>query len=117
MTQLIASYELAIGCENTASIIPLPGHVPGSFCLEKPMSEMTLIVPNEWVTEDKLVEITGLRPGTIERARKNCWMVGREYLHISPDGVPKKNSECMYNRKAVDQWVESLRKNQPGARQ
>ena len=28
------------------------------------MSEMTLIVPNDWVTEEKLVEITGLRPGT-----------------------------------------------------
>ncbi|VFS33942.1 Putative excisionase (DUF1233) [Enterobacter cancerogenus] len=26
------------------------------------MSEMTLIVPNDWVTEEKLVEITGLRP-------------------------------------------------------
>lgn len=74
------------------------------------MSEMTLIVPNDWVTEEKLVEITGLRPGTIERARKKCWMVGREYLHVSPDGVPKKNSECMYNRKAVDQWVESMSK-------
>ncbi|EPS3437376.1 excisionase family protein [Enterobacter mori] len=60
---------------------------------------------------------TGLRPGTIERARKKCWMVGREYLHVSPDGVPKKNSECMYNRKAVDQWVESMSKKQPGARQ
>lgn len=81
------------------------------------MSEMTLIVPNDWVTEEKLVEITGLRPGTIERARKKCWMVGREYLHVSPDGVPKKNSECMYNRKAVDQWVESMAKKQPGARQ
>ena len=67
--------------------------------------------------EEKLVEITGLRPGTIERARKKCWMVGREYLHVSPDGVPKKNSECMYNRKAVDQWVESMSKKQPGARQ
>lgn len=75
------------------------------------MSEMTLIVPNDWVTEEKLVEITGLRPGTIERARKKCWMVGREYLHVSPDGVPKKNSECMYNRKAVDQWVESMSEN------
>ncbi|MCL8186457.1 excisionase family protein [Enterobacter hormaechei subsp. steigerwaltii] len=27
---------------------------------------MTLIVPNDWVTQEKLVEITGLRPGTIE---------------------------------------------------
>ena len=117
MTQLIASYELAIGCENTASIIPFTRPGAGFFLLGEPMSEITFIVPNDWVTEDKLVEITGLRPGTIEAARKKSWMVGREYIHISPDGVPKKNSECMYNRKAVDQWVESLRKNQPGARQ
>jgi hypothetical protein len=46
------------------------------------MSEMTLIVPNDWVTQEKLVEITGLRPGTIEAARKKSWMVGREYLHV-----------------------------------
>jgi hypothetical protein len=81
------------------------------------MSEMTFIVPNDWVTQEKLVEITGLRPGTIDAARKKSWMVGREYLHVAPDGNPKENSECMYNRKAVDQWVESLSKKQPGARQ
>lgn len=34
------------------------------------MSEMTLIVPNDWVTEEKLVEITGLRPGTIDGPAK-----------------------------------------------
>lgn len=117
MTQLIASYELAIGCECTATLSLLPSIVRAFFCLEIPMSEMTLIVLNDWVTQEKLVEITGLRPGTIERARKNCWMVGREYLHVSPDGVPKKNSECMYNRKAVDQWVENMSKKQSGARQ
>lgn len=44
------------------------------------MSEITLIVPNDWVAEDKLVEITGLRPGTIEAARKKSWMVGRGWL-------------------------------------
>jgi hypothetical protein len=54
------------------------------------MSEMTLIVPNDWVTEEKLVEITGLRPGTIERARKKCWMVGREYLHVSRTASQRK---------------------------
>ncbi|CDZ82902.1 MULTISPECIES: excisionase family protein [Citrobacter] len=81
------------------------------------MSEMTLIVPNDWVTEKKLIEITGLRPGTIEAARRNSWLVGREYVHVAPDGNPKENSECMYNRKAIDLWVESLKKKQPGARQ
>ncbi|MDE7917993.1 excisionase family protein, partial [Enterobacter kobei] len=50
------------------------------------------------------------------RARKESWMLGREYLHISPDGNPKPSSECMYNRKAVDQWIEAQKKNQPGAK-
>lgn len=80
------------------------------------MNDLSLVVPNEWVTEQKLTELTGLRPGTIEAARKKSWLVGREYLHIAPDGEPKPNSECMYNRKAIDQWVESFRKKQPGAR-
>lgn len=47
------------------------------------MSEMTLIVPNDWVTQDKLVEITGLRPGTIEAARKK-----------STDGWARISSRC-----------------------
>lgn len=81
------------------------------------MSEISFITPNEWVTEQKLIELTGLRPGTIEAARKKSWLLGREYLHVSPDGVPKPTSECMYNRKAIDQWVDSLKKRQPGARQ
>ncbi|WP_312385068.1 excisionase family protein [Atlantibacter subterraneus] len=81
------------------------------------MSEISFITPNEWVTEQKLIELTGLRPGTIEAARRKSWLLGREYLHVSPDGVPKPTSECMYNRKAIDQWVDSLKKRQPGARQ
>lgn len=31
MTQLIASYELAIGCESTATLSLLPGPAPGFF--------------------------------------------------------------------------------------
>lgn len=31
MTQLIASYELAIGCESTAPLSLLPGPAPGFF--------------------------------------------------------------------------------------
>lgn len=35
MTQLIASYELAIGCESTAQLSPiLPGPAPGALFLE-----------------------------------------------------------------------------------
>ncbi|WP_370556697.1 excisionase family protein [Edwardsiella tarda] len=62
------------------------------------------------------MEITGLRSGTIIRARKESWLVGREYVHISPDGIPKDNSECMYNRHAIDRWVASMASRQPGAR-
>ncbi|QPR15327.1 excisionase family protein [Escherichia coli] len=60
-----------------------------------------------------LIAITGLKPGTILRARKECWMVGREYIHVSPDGNPKPSSECMYNRKAIDAWVASMKNKQP----
>ncbi|MBA7732102.1 excisionase family protein [Enterobacter roggenkampii] len=81
------------------------------------MSEIIQIVPSDWVTEDLLVKMTGLRPGTIARTRKKSWLCGREYVHMSPDSIPKENSECLYNHKAIDQWVESLKKKQPGARQ
>ena len=81
------------------------------------MSEMIQIVPSDWVTEDLLVKMTGLRPGTIASARKKSWLCGREYVHMSPDSIPKENSECLYNHKAIDQWVESLKRKQPGARQ
>lgn len=79
------------------------------------MSNVIQLAPNEWVCESVLIAVTGLKPGTITRARKESWMLGREYLHISPDGNPKPSSECMYNRKAVDQWIEAQKKNQPGA--
>ncbi|EHL2771760.1 excisionase family protein [Salmonella enterica subsp. enterica serovar Hvittingfoss] len=79
------------------------------------MSNVIQLAPNEWVCESVLIAVTGLKPGTIARARKESWMLGREYLHISPDGNPKPSSECMYNRKAVDQWIEAQKKNQPGA--
>ncbi|MEZ2378923.1 excisionase family protein [Enterobacter sp. RCC_40] len=71
------------------------------------------VVPNKWVTESLLIIVTGLRPGTIERARKQSWLVGREYLHIAPDGIPKENSECMYNLEAINRWIEGQAKRQP----
>lgn len=79
------------------------------------MSEILQLVPNEWVTEKVLIAVTGLKPGTILRARKESWLVGREYIHVSPDGNPKPSSECMYNRKAVDAWIASQARKQPGA--
>lgn len=78
------------------------------------MSNVILLAPNEWVCESVLIAVTGLKSGTILRARKESWMVGREYIHVSPDGNPKPTSECMYNRKAVDAWIASQANKQPG---
>lgn len=41
MTQLIASYELAIGCECTATLSPICPVRRASFCLEKTMKYTT----------------------------------------------------------------------------
>ncbi|ELY3757283.1 excisionase family protein [Cronobacter sakazakii] len=79
------------------------------------MQEVVLLTPNKWITEDKLVAVTGLRPGTIAKARKTSWMQGREYLHIAPDGEPKPNSECVYNCEAINAWIERQAAKQPGA--
>lgn len=73
------------------------------------------MTPNKWVTESLLIELTGLRPGTIMRARRESWLVGREYVHVAPDENPKPNSECMYNREEIDRWVERQLQKQPGA--
>jgi len=71
------------------------------------------LAPNKWVTETVLITITGLREGTIRRARKTSWMQGCEYLHVSPEGEPKPTSECMYNIEAINKWIESQIKKQP----
>lgn len=39
---------------------------------------------NEWVTLELLMAVTGLRKGTILRARDSAWMNGREYKQIDP---------------------------------
>ncbi|MGF2654816.1 excisionase family protein [Serratia marcescens] len=73
------------------------------------MQTIIHIEANDWVTEQVLIAVTGLKPGTIARARKHSWLLGREYKHVAPEGEPKPTSECMYNRKAVDAWVSSLK--------
>jgi hypothetical protein len=82
-----------------------PGATVVARTFEVGMQTIIQVEPNEWVTEQLLIAVTGLKPGTIARARKNSWLLGREYKHVSPDGEPKPTSECMYNRKAVDAWV------------
>ncbi|MFU0913001.1 excisionase family protein [Kluyvera intermedia] len=79
------------------------------------MSDIIQLTPNKWVTEKKLTEITGLRAGTIERARKKSWFAGREYMHVAPEGEPNPNSQCMYNTDAINRWIEQQASKQPGA--
>ena len=72
------------------------------------MQTIIQIEPNEWVSEDLLM--AGHRDearGTITRACKSSWLLGREYKHRFPEGEPKPTSECMYNRKAVDAWIQA----------
>ncbi len=72
------------------------------------------IKPSQWCTEEVLTASTGLRPGTIESARKKSWLAGREYRHYAADGEPKPNSECVYNIEEIMRWIENQK--QPGAK-
>ncbi len=58
------------------------------------MQTIIQIEPNEWVSEDLLMAVTGMKRGTITRARKSSWLLGREYKHVS-EGEPKPTSECV----------------------
>ena len=79
------------------------------------MENVIQLAPNKWVSEQVLIAVTGMRPGTIKRAREKAWMQGREYLLMSPEGSPGLNSQCMYNREAIDRWIEGQAKKQPRA--
>ena len=52
------------------------------------MENVIQLAPNKWVTEAVLMAVTGMRPGTIKRAREKAWMQEREYLLFSPEGEP-----------------------------
>ncbi|WP_411904942.1 excisionase family protein, partial [Salmonella enterica] len=49
------------------------------------MSNIIQLTPNKWVSEKVLIAFTGLKLGTITRPRKASWMLGREFLHNSPE--------------------------------
>ncbi|EAA1832434.1 excisionase family protein [Salmonella enterica subsp. enterica serovar Abony] len=72
------------------------------------MGDVIQLVPSKWVCLDLLIASTGMKKGTILRARRESWLLGREYKHVAPDGHPVPTSECMYNREAIDRWVENL---------
>lgn len=72
------------------------------------MQTIIQLVPNEWVTDKLLIAVTGLKPGTILRARKESWLPGREYKHVAPDGHPKPTSECLYHIPTINRWIKNL---------
>ncbi|AZT25262.1 TPA: excisionase family protein [Salmonella enterica] len=72
------------------------------------MQTIIQLVPNEWVTDKLLIAVTGLKPGTILRARKESWSLGREYKHVAPDGHPKPTSECLYHIPTINRWIKNL---------
>ncbi|MGQ8706347.1 excisionase family protein [Serratia sp. TSA_198.1] len=67
------------------------------------------LVPNKWVSEQLLMALSGMSKHMIQHARRTTWLEGREYRHVAPDLNPKMNSPIMYNREAVDNWVEKQR--------
>lgn len=52
------------------------------------MQTIIQVETNDWVSEDLLMAVTGMKRGTITRARKLSWLLGREYKHVAPDGDP-----------------------------
>ncbi|WP_275937730.1 excisionase family protein, partial [Escherichia coli] len=52
------------------------------------------ITPSKWCTERVLIASTGLKPGTIERARRKSWMQGKEYRHYAVVNRPGFPGEC-----------------------
>jgi hypothetical protein len=78
------------------------------------------IAPSEWVAEDVLIATTGIKPGTISRARRKSWLVGREYRHYTAEGDPTPTSEYLYNIEAIMRWIKGQKqpdvqkKKQPG---
>lgn len=75
------------------------------------MDNVIQLTPSKWVSEAVLMAITGLKKNTIKSAREGYWMEGREYKHVSADSVPMDNSQCFYDWKLIERWIE----NQPAA--
>jgi hypothetical protein len=67
------------------------------------------LVPNKWVSEQLLTALSGMSKSMIRHVRRTTWLEGREYRHVAADLNPKMNSPIMYNREAVDHWIERQR--------
>ena len=79
------------------------------------MSTVVMLQPNEWLTKDLLMLVTGLTEGKIRKYRgyKGGWVQGKEWILVATDGTPKPNSEAMYNLPAINKWLSAQSKKQP----
>jgi hypothetical protein len=57
------------------------------------MQTIIQVEPNEWVTEQLLIAVTGLKPGTIARARKTPGLAGNiSTFHQTGNQSPPANA-------------------------
>lgn len=63
---------------------------------------------DKWLSQELLSFVTGLKTSTIKLAVDESWVEGREYKRVLVDGDPSGSSEILYNREAVDDWIEKM---------
>lgn len=73
------------------------------------MTTVIMLTPNDWVSEEVLIAVSGLSESMIRHARRTSWLEGREYRYVSADMNPKDNCRIMYHRASIDIWVTKQR--------
>lgn len=74
---------------------------------------MTFVQANEWVTKEKLMQVTGFSTGKVRSYRERGWRQGKEWLLVAPDGEPCPTSEALYNLPAINKWISRQAASQP----
>ncbi|WP_245208457.1 excisionase family protein [Serratia fonticola] len=73
-----------------------------------------IVQPNDWITKEHLMLVTGLTDGKIRAfRRKGAWRQGKEWILVSTDGCNKPNSDTMYHLPTINAWFTSQRGHQP----
>lgn len=73
---------------------------------KKELNVNLVINSGRWVGEQQLMDLKGIKKGTLKKARECSFMEGREYKHVSFDGEPWDNSPCFYNIEEIDKLIE-----------
>ncbi|HGM7029075.1 excisionase family protein [Serratia liquefaciens] len=73
-----------------------------------------IIQPNEWLTKEWLILVTGISEGKIRAyRRKGAWRQGKEWVLVATDGDNKPNSDTMYHLPTINAWFATQRGRQP----